>query len=486
MNRKIRTMLVAWLATMLILSVFGLAMSSVASEDDGEESDSGPPFEPPVEDGEAHRNRAENASSNGSATFLQVEDYEPWAALVINAGDPSGVDVVTVDFENDTLIIEATDSNETNHVSILINKAFADEYLAEAESDLEINTSDAVNYDGLDNSNESAGGGAMYVFHIEHFSTQTIEMSSQPFEPPVEDGETHRNRARNASANGAATFLQVEGYEPWAALVINAGDPRGIDLVTVSFENDTLIIEATDSNDTNHVSILINKAFADEYLAEAESDLEINTSDAVNYDGLDNSNESAGGGAMYVFHIEHFSTQTIEMSSQPIDPPVNPPNKEGEAFKNEAQNAASRGAATFLYVEGYEPWAALVINAGDPAGVDAVTVSFEDDTLIIEATDSNDTNHVTILVNKAFADEHLADSEGDLNIETSDAVNYDGLDNSNASAGGGAMYVFHIEHFSTQTIEISQEDSIPFLGTPMLLIAIAIPVAYYTLKKKRQ
>ena len=304
-----------------------------------------------------------------------------------------------------------------------------------------------------------------------------------PFETPVEDGEAHRNRAENASRHGAATFLQVEDYEPWAALVINAGDPAGVDAVTVNFENNTLIIEATDSNSTNHVSILINKAFADEYLAEAESDLEIETSDAVNYRGLDESNASAGGGAMYVFHIEHFSTQTIEMSSPPFDPPVDG----GEAFRNKAENAAAHGAATFLKVEGYEPWAALVINAGDPAGVDAVTVSFEDETLRIEAQDENDTNHVTILINKAFADEHLADSEGDLNIETSDAVNYEGLDNSNASAGGGAMYVFHIEHFSTQWIEISEEDRlILFLGTAMILVAIAVPVAYYTLKKKRQ
>ncbi len=168
-----------------------------------------------------------------------------------------------------------------------------------------------------------------------------------------------------------------------------------------------------------------------------------------------------------------------------IEPPVDIPGK-AEAFLNRAQNAAAHGAATFLKVEGYEPWAALVINAGDPEGVDEVTVSFEDGTLIIEATDDNDTNHVTILMNKAFADEHLAEAENDLDIETSDAINYEGLDNSNASAGGGAMYVFHIRHFSTQTIEISAADSLPFLGTPMLLLAIAIPVAYYAIKRKKE
>ncbi len=165
-----------------------------------------------------------------------------------------------------------------------------------------------------------------------------------------------------------------------------------------------------------------------------------------------------------------------------IDPPVDIPEK-ADAFLNRAENAAS-GAATFLKVEGYEPWAALVINAGDPEGVDEVTVSFEDDTLIIEATDDNDTNHVTILMNKAFADEYLADAEDDLEIETSDAVNYEGLDNSNASAGGRAMYVFHIRHFSTQTIEVSSADSLPFIGPPMLLLAIAVPIAYYACKRK--
>ncbi|MFW6375903.1 MAG: hypothetical protein ACOCZJ_01950, partial [Thermoplasmatota archaeon] len=188
-------------------------------------------------------------------------------------------------------------------------------------------------------------------------------------------------------------------------------------------------------------------------------------------------------GGMYVFHIEHFSTQTIEISKQnDFEPPV----EGGQAFTDKAENAAANGAATFLRVEGYEPWAALVVNAGNPDGVDAVTVSFENDTLAIDAQDSNETNHVMILVNKEFADEHLADSEGDLDIETSDAVNYDGLDESNQSAGGGGMYVFHIEHFSTQTIEISAADDIPFVGAPLILIAAAIPVFYYNIKKRKK
>ncbi len=305
------------------------------------------------------------------------------------------------------------------------------------------------------------------------------------FEPPVDwkDAEAFIGKAKNAAAFGASTFLKVEGYEPWAALVINAGDPEGVDAVTVAFEDGTLIIEVEDDNDANHVTILVNKAFADQHIADSEGDLEVEMSDAVNYQGLDNSNTSAGGGAMYVFHIEHFSTHWIKMSRQPeFQPPVDG----GQAFIEKAKNAAAFGASTFLKVEGYEPWAVLVINAGDPEGVDAVTVAFEDGTLIIEVEDDNDANHVTILVNKAFADQHIADSEDDLDIEVSDAVNYQGLDNSNASAGGGAMYVFHIEHFSTQWIEMSETRSIPFVGIPTLLLILAVSVAYYAYKKKKQ
>ncbi|MFO7991358.1 MAG: hypothetical protein R6U61_03570 [Thermoplasmata archaeon] len=315
-----------------------------------------------------------------------------------------------------------------------------------------------------------------------------VQSQSYEFTPPVEGAEGYVNQARNASSYGAATFLQVEGYTPWAALVINAGNPDGVDMVTVTFddETDTLTIEAQDSNDTNHASIMVNKAFADEYIADSEGNLDISTSDAVNYEGLDNSNESAGGGAVYVFHIEHFSTQTVSMS--PVDEnDFEPPVDGGEAFTKEAKNAAANGAVTFLRVEGYEPWAALVVNAGDPHGVDAVTVDFDkdEDTLTIEAQDSNTTNHVTILVNKAFADKYIAESEGDLKVDTSDAVNYEGLENSNDSAGGGAVYVFHIEHFSTQSIKVSAEEA-PFPGFAVLLLASAVPVAYYAYKKKRQ
>ena len=389
--------------------------------------------------------------------------------------------LVNLGEEEDTYIIEVESSNE-----VAFEVEAPENVSVEGESSVDVEVEVTINEDA------EPGDIATITVKAESESSGEVDTGSMylkfekpiDFEPPVdwENAEAFIGEAKNAAAFGAATFLKVEGYEPWAVLVINAGDPAGVDAVTVSFEDGTLIIEAEDENDANHVTILVNKAFADEYLGESEGDIDIEVSDAVNYEGLDESNESAGGGAMYVFHIEHFSIQTIEMSSQPeFAPPVDG----AEAFVGRAEDAAAHGAATFLKVEGYEPWAALVINAGDPAGVDAVTISFEDGTLIIEAEDENDANSVTILVNKAFADEHIADSEGDLDIEVSDAVNYEGLDNSNASAGGGAMYVFHIEHFSTQTIEISKASLIPFPGIPLILVSLAVPFAcYYYYKKK--
>ncbi|MFO8109751.1 MAG: ice-binding family protein [Thermoplasmata archaeon] len=214
-----------------------------------------------------------------------------------------------------------------------------------------------------------------------------------------------------------------------------------------------------------------------------QNDLDPDTIYTVTVKGGGNGVKDLAGNPMGSDHVWSFDT-----GLETLDPPFDPPVDGGEAYESRAENAASNGAATFLWVEGYQPWAALVINAGDPAGIDAITVSFEDETLTIEATDSNSTNHVTILINKAFADEHLADSEGDLNIETSDAVNYDGMDESNASVGGGGVYVFQVEEFSTQTIKMSAEDTedTPFLGTLMLLIAMAISVAYYTMKRGKQ
>ncbi len=303
---------------------------------------------------------------------------------------------------------------------------------------------------------------------------------------PVDGAEEFIGYAEDAASYRGPTLLYVEGYEPWAALVINAGDPAGVDAVTISFEDGVLRLEANDSNSTNYVTILINKEFADEYLDESEGNLDISVSDAVNYEGMDNSNASAGYAAVYVFTIEHFSTQWIEMTA--VSPPndFDPPVDGSEAFKDSAENAAAYGVATFLKVEGYEPWAALVVNAGDPRGVDAVTVSFEDGVLRIEATDSNTTNYVTILINKAFADQHLDDAEGNLDISVSDAVNYEGMDNSNASAGHAAVYVFHIEHFNTQWIEITTEDEgIPHPGIMVAMVAIGTAAIYHYKRRKK-
>ncbi|MFW5907923.1 MAG: hypothetical protein ACOC55_00870 [Candidatus Natronoplasma sp.] len=450
MKKKLYVGMAVVFTVLLISSSFLIALPSAEAHEQSTEYDEVVEVEPPEDAGETERD-----TYVYTYTLVNVE-------------------------ENDTIHIEVETSNEVGFsVEAPENVSVEGEVSVEVEVEVTID--------------EDAERGDMTTITLEAESEATGEVEKGSmyvafkdigdFEPPVdrEDAEALIGKAKNAAAFGAVTFLRVEGYEPWAALVVNAGDPRGVDAVTVSFEDGTLIIEAEDENETNHVTILINKEFADKYLGESEGDIDIEVSDAVNYKGLDNSNASAGGGAMYVFHIEHFSTQTIEMSSQPdFTPPVDG----ADAVVGRAKNAAAYGAVTFLRVEGYEPWAALVINAGDPAGVDAVTVSFEDGTLIIEAEDENDANSVTILVNKAFADEHIADSEGDLDIEVSDAVNYEGMENSNASAGGGAVYVFHIEHFSTQTIEISEANALPFLGTPMLLLALAVPVAYYYYKKK--
>ena len=40
-------------------------------------------------------------------------------------------------------------------------------------------------------------------------------------------------RIKNAGKNDKPTFIYVDGYEPWAVKVVNAGNPHGVDLVTV-------------------------------------------------------------------------------------------------------------------------------------------------------------------------------------------------------------------------------------------------------------
>lgn len=169
-----------------------------------------------------------------------------------------------------------------------------------------------------------------------------------------------------------------------------------------------------------------------------------------------------------------------------------------------ANGAGASGVATFMKAEGYDRWASLVINAEDANGVESVTIEFKDEKLVIEVTDEKEDNYVTILVNKNFVDEHISNSEGNLNIETSSgAVVYQGLDESHPSAGGGAVYVFQIEHFSTHNIEISSaEDDIEeiegFLADlvargmmilamiillPIVIVIILVVVVFKVLKK---
>lgn len=142
-------------------------------------------------------------------------------------------------------------------------------------------------------------------------------------EPPVElppvpfDIESAIGLATDAGGTGVATFLFAEGVEPWAALIVRAGSPDGIDRVsvTLSQESRTVTIEAEDADSTNVVTILVNEAFIDTYVATAEADLSIEVSEAVNYDGIEASAD-AGGVEVYVFVVMHFSTQSITLSAQ--------------------------------------------------------------------------------------------------------------------------------------------------------------------------
>lgn len=146
-------------------------------------------------------------------------------------------------------------------------------------------------------------------------------------------------------------------------------------------------------------------------------------------------------------------------------PPIDLPSQFQCAFGE----ATSLSAVTFLCVEGYAPWAALIVEAGDPFGIDQATATFDGTTLRIEVTDSDEgvDPNVIILINKAFADDHLVEFGSDPAIQTSDAVNYEGLESSHTQAPGGIggpFYVFIISSFSTQFIEMSK-------GFPVLLVA---------------
>ncbi|NIN69504.1 MAG: hypothetical protein GTO63_33435 [Anaerolineae bacterium] len=145
-------------------------------------------------------------------------------------------------------------------------------------------------------------------------------VAAQP-EPPVElppvpypDIEFAIGVATGAGGTGVATFLFTEGRDPWAALVVEAGTPDGIDRVTVTFsmETKTLTIEAEDIEPTNEVSILVSKAFVVAFIESLEDGLVIEVSEAINYQGPTISAD-AGGAEVYVFVVTHFSLQSIRI-----------------------------------------------------------------------------------------------------------------------------------------------------------------------------
>lgn len=142
-----------------------------------------------------------------------------------------------------------------------------------------------------------------------------------PFDlPPVPfDVESAIGVATGAGGTGAATFVFAEGADHWAALVVRAGSPDGVERVTVTFETETrtLTIQLEDSRPTNVASVLINEEFVATLIETAEEEVIIEVSQAVNYEGV-GASEDAGGAQVYVFAVTHFSVQTIRISSQAI------------------------------------------------------------------------------------------------------------------------------------------------------------------------
>lgn len=108
------------------------------------------------------------------------------------------------------------------------------------------------------------------------------------------------------------------------------------------------------------------------------------------------------------------------LASAQVQPPIDLPPVPYtiESAIGVATNAGGTGIATFVFADGVEPWAALIVKAGTPDGIDSVTVtlSLETKTLSIQANDAEPSNVVTILVNKGFIDAHIAGAEGDPRI----------------------------------------------------------------------
>ena len=141
------------------------------------------------------------------------------------------------------------------------------------------------------------------------------------------DYEQHIGSAQNVGT-GAVDFIYVEGYEPFAVMVVNAASPVDSVVLDYSSMKKELTITATDAKATNNVIILVNKAFVDEFIGTQEK-TNFTVSDAVNYEGLDNKYkdiEGAGSGiegGYYVFKITGFSSQTITVSSTSLATPQN-------------------------------------------------------------------------------------------------------------------------------------------------------------------
>lgn len=94
-------------------------------------------------------------------------------------------------------------------------------------------------------------------------------------------------------------------------------------------------------------------------------------------------------------------------------------------------------AVKFPCGQGFGPWAAMIVEPGLPSTVDRVAIVFDGNTLRIEVKDESANRNLVILVNKAFTDQHRDSAETNLNIRTSDAVNYDGLRGAPIAMPGG-------------------------------------------------
>jgi hypothetical protein len=169
------------ITSILLLASIGIVSGDEHQEDekDDDEDDVKDKDDSTINSIKVEKDRTNNAGANGKSTFLSVDDYKHWVVKVNKAKDRNGVDTITVEYDSDTrtLSITAKDTNSTNNVNILINKEFVDDLISDDPDNLNFDLSEAVNFNGMNSSNASNGIGSVYVFHIKHFSTQTIIIS---------------------------------------------------------------------------------------------------------------------------------------------------------------------------------------------------------------------------------------------------------------------------------------------------------------------